>query len=197
LLTERSVNNMPIKKIDKESILHNCWEVLNRDGYYAASISNMAEASNLGKAGLLHHFGSKEKLMQAVLDYACEQFRNYVLSVASEALPMEQRLEKLLRRQNRMTKLDRRGCFFANTALETGRDGIFNHFIEQIFEEWKQAVGGIYASLIPEADAKAKAYRLLLEYEGAVLFYKLTDDTKHLEDFVQRAIQDFKSYQKK
>jgi TetR/AcrR family transcriptional regulator, transcriptional repressor for nem operon len=187
---------MPSKKVDKEAILQRCWEVLNRDGYHAASISTLAEASGLGKAGLLHHFGSKEQLMESVLDYACVQFRSYILSVAGEDLPWEQRLEKLLRRQNRLAKLERRGCFFANTALETGRNGVFNRFIEQIFAEWKQAVGGIYAQVMSLEDAQVSAYRLLLEYEGAVLFYKLTDNVDHLENFVKRTIESYQTQQK-
>ena len=131
---------MPIKKIEKDSILLRCWEVLNREGYRGASISTLADATGLGKAGLLHHFGSKEHLMESVLVFACTQFHAYVLSVAQDtSLPPEQRLEKLLRRQNRLAKQERRGCFFANTALETGRDDLFNRIIAQIFKDWQQA----------------------------------------------------------
>ena len=182
---------MPVLKIKKEAILQRCWEVLHREGYHSASISLLAEATGLGKAGLLHHFGSKEQLMQAVLGFALGQFRAYVLSVAQEDLPPEQRLEKLLRRQNRLAKTERRGCFFANTALETGREGVFNNFVETAFAEWQQAVSGLLAHVMPQAEAQAAAYRLLLEYEGAVTFYKLSGDTAHLEGVVQRAVQLF------
>lgn len=182
---------MPVLKIQKEEILQRCWAVLHREGYHSASISMLAEATGLGKAGLLHHFGSKEHLMQAVLGYALEQFRTYVLSVAQEDLPPEQRLEKLLRRQNRLAKTERGGCFFANTALETGRDGIFNNFVETAFSEWQTAVSGLLAHAMPAAEAKTAAYRLLLEYEGAVTFYKFSGDTAHLEGVVHRAVQLF------
>ncbi len=195
MLTERSVSCMPVKKIDKSEILQRCWEVLNRDGYHAASISVLAEATGLGKPGLLYHFGSKEQLMQAVLEFASQKFRDYVLSVATEDLPPEQRLEKLLRRQNRLAKIDRQGCFFANTALETGRDGPFNAFLVKIFAEWESAVGAIYMEQLPENEAKKAAYRLLLEYEGAVIFYKLTSDTQHLENIVKSAVEGYQTIQ--
>lgn len=180
---------MPAIKIQKEEILQRCWEVLHREGYHGASVSMLAEATGLGKAGLLHHFGSKELLMQAVLAYALEQFRAYVLSVAAdESLPPVQRIEKLLRRQNRLAKHERKGCFFANTALETGREEVFNTFISAAFAEWQQAVAGLLSDIMPPDAACATAYRLLLEYEGAVMLYKLGGDTAHLEGVVQRAV---------
>jgi TetR/AcrR family transcriptional repressor of nem operon len=179
---------MPVKKIEKQELLHRCWEVFNRHGYHGTSVSMLAEATGLGKSGLMHHHLSKESLMRAVVEYAQEAMRNTVFSVAQEDLPPEQRLEKLLRRQNRLVKMERRGCFFANTALETGRDGLFNEPIQVIWEECKTTVSGILSAIMPPNEAKATAYRLLCEYEGAVIMYKVSNDEQHLEQFVKRAV---------
>lgn len=194
---DQPFGKMPIKKIDKQEILQRCWEVLSREGYHGASISLLASATGLGKAGLLHHFGSKEQLMQEVLQYAGDWWRNAVLGVAQEDLPTVQRIEKLLRRHNRLVKNERRGCFFANTVLETGRDGPFNAFIKTIFDQWQQVLGNLYAEVMPAAEADRLAYRLMLEHEGAILLYKLTDDTAHLDDFVRRAVDIFTFHQQK
>lgn len=182
---------MPVQKIDKTDLLRRCWEVFNRHGYYGTSISMLADATGLGKSGLMHHHLSKEGLMHAVMEFAQNALRAYVLAVALEDLPPEQRLEKLLRRQNRLAKIERRGCFFANTALETGREGLFNHYIETIFDEWQSAVSGILSAIMPPEQARETAYRLLLEYEGAVTMYKLTGDEQHLEKIVARAVAHF------
>lgn len=179
---------MPTKKIEKTDLLHRCWEVFNRHGYYGTSVSMLAGATGLGKSGLMHHHLSKESLMRAVVEYAQAQLRSYVLAVAQEDLPPEQRLEKLLRRQNRLAKYERRGCFFANTALETGREGLFNELINATYDEWQAAVAGILAAVMTPAAAADAAYRLLLEYEGSVTMYKLTGDEQHLERFVARAV---------
>jgi len=179
---------MPVKKIEKQDLLRRCWEVFNRHGYYGTSVSMLADATGLGKSGLMHHHLSKESLMRAVVEYAQEALRDYVLSVARENLPPEQRLEKLLRRQNRLAKYDRRGCFFANTALETGREGLFNEQIKTTYDEWQRAVAHILTAVLPAAEAAEIAYRLLLEYEGSVTMYKLTGDEQHLERFVSRAV---------
>lgn len=179
---------MAIKKIEKQELLHRCWEVFNRHGYHGASISMLAEATGLGKSGLMHHHLSKESLMRAVLEYAQETLRSTVFSVLQEDLPPEQKLEKMLRRQNRLIKMERQGCFFANTALETGREGLFNEPIQQIWEEWRKAVASILSASMPPEQATDTAYRLLLEYEGAIIMYKVTNEVQHLEQFIARAV---------
>ena len=188
---ERTFGIMPVTKIDKKDLLRRCWEVFNRHGYYGTSISMLAEATGLGKSGLMHHHLSKESLMRAVVEYAQEELRTYVFAVAQEDLPPEQRIEKLLRRQNRLAKYERRGCFFANTALETGREGLFNDMIQATYDEWQTTVAGILREIMPPEEAEETAYRLLLEYEGSVTMYKLSGNEQHLERFVARAVELF------
>ena len=126
--------------------------------------------------------------MRAVLEYAQETLRTRVFSVVQEDLPPEQRLEKMLRRQNRLAKIERQGCFFANTALETGRDGLFNEYIQSIWQEWKKAVASLLSTIMSPEAAGDMAYRLLLEYEGAIIMYKVSNEEQHLEHFVARAV---------
>jgi len=187
-LCRTNVRYMPVKKIDKQELLHRCWEVFNKHGYHGTSVSMLAEATGLGKSGLMHHHLSKESLMCAVLAYAQNTLRATVFSVVQEDLPPEQKLEKMLRRQNRLVKMERQGCFFANTALETGRDGLFNQPIQVIWEEWKKAVAGILSAIMSPEEAANTAYRLLLEYEGAIIMYKISNEEQHLEQFVARAV---------
>jgi TetR/AcrR family transcriptional regulator, transcriptional repressor for nem operon len=184
---------MPVTKIEKSEILLRCWEVFNREGYNHTSIQNLAEATGLGKSGLLHHFGSKEALMHAVIEYSITAFQDYVLAPAYEQLPPDQQLEKLLRRQNRLVKKDRRGCFYANIGLETGRDGQFSELIKHAFSLWQDAVSTILQSAYQVTEARQTAYQMLLEYEGAVLLYKLTTDETHLENLVQRTVSSFRN----
>lgn len=131
--------------------------------------------------------------MHAVIDYAVGEFRRYVLAVATEDLPRVQRLEKMLRRQNRLARMDRRGCFFANMALETGRDNVFNPAIAAFYEEWQAVFAGLLQPALSAEAAREQAYQLLVSYEGAVVFYKLSGDDQHLERFVRRTLQQLQS----
>jgi len=180
---------MPVTKIDKNDFLLRCWEMFHLNGYYNTSMQNLAAATGLQKAGLYHHYPTKEDLMRRVMEFALEQFRLYVLAVADETgLPPEQRLEKLLRRHKKLATLHRRGCFFANIALETGREGLFNEVLKTAMTDWAETVGRILSERLPAEQARQEAYRLIMEYEGAILFYKITGEEQYLETFVHRTV---------
>ncbi|TDD30092.1 TetR/AcrR family transcriptional regulator [Kribbella turkmenica] len=51
----------------REEILSKALEVIARQGYRKTSTRELAAAVGLSEAGLLHYFGSKEKLFEAVL----------------------------------------------------------------------------------------------------------------------------------
>jgi len=180
---------MPVKKVKIDGFLLQCWEVFHLNGYHHTSMQDLATATGLQKAGLYHHFPTKQVLMERVIEFAREQFRSYVLSVADDhTIPPEQRLEKMLRRNKRLATLHRRGCFFANIALETGREALFNEVLHDAFLEWKQSMTQIMEAFFPVAEAEIKAQRLIMEYEGAILFYKISGDETYLEDFINRSV---------
>jgi len=181
---------MPVQKIEKNDFLLRCWEVFHLKGYYNTSMQNLAEATGLQKAGLYHHYPTKQILMERVMEFALQQFREYVLAVADDtSLPPDQRLEKLLRRHKKLATLHRQGCFFANISLETGHEELFNHILKSAMEEWAEAVGRILSHRMPPEQAREKAIRLIMEYEGAVLFYKISGAEQYLDDFVARTVR--------
>jgi AcrR family transcriptional regulator len=183
---------MPVQKIEKYDFLLRCWEVFHKQGYHNTSMQDLAKATGLQKAGLYHHYATKQQLMEAVMEFAMNEFRNYVLSVADEAeLPVEQRFEKLLRRTRRLAILHRQGCFFANIALETGRDDLFNGLLLRAMNEWTNTLTGLFQHVVAPEVAKVKAKRIIMEYEGAVLFYKLSGDQQYIEDYIERIVTEF------
>src|SRR5262244_3755774 len=54
-------------------------EVFHRKGYDNTSMSDVAEAAGLTKAGLYHHVSSKESLLYTVLDSGLDFTESYVL----------------------------------------------------------------------------------------------------------------------
>src|SRR6201993_2090506 len=54
-------------------------EVFHRKGYDNTSMSDVAAAAGLTKAGLYHHISSKESLLYTVLDYGLDLTQAYVL----------------------------------------------------------------------------------------------------------------------
>lgn len=183
---------MPVQKIEKTDFLLRCWEVFHKQGYHNTSMQDLAKATGLQKAGLYHHYPTKKDLMEAVMEFAMDEFRSYVLSVADEThLPIEQRFEKLMRRCRRLAILHRQGCFFANIALETGRDELFNGVLMRSINEWCETLTQLFSTIMPAEKARMQAQRIVMEYEGAVLFYKLSGDQQYVESYIERTVAEF------
>lgn len=180
---------MPRQKKSREEILQTCWQVFHRDGYNATSLQSVADAVGLGKAGLLHHFGNKEGLMRAVLGYARQAYQSYVLDVAKEDLPLEDRLLKMLKRQAKLASIEQRGCFFANTILETNQSQPFQLELKHFFQDWLDAMTTMLSEKFPAAEAKERAYRYFIDYEGSMLLFQLDRDLKHWERLENRVLE--------
>jgi AcrR family transcriptional regulator len=65
-------------------------EVFHKKGYDNTSMSDVAAAAGLTKAGLYHHISSKESLLYTVLDYGLDLTESYVVRpLESIADPLE------------------------------------------------------------------------------------------------------------
>ena len=53
----------------RQLIIEAAIPIIGQRGYYGFSIKSLAEACALSVPGVLHHFGSKEAILMAVLDY--------------------------------------------------------------------------------------------------------------------------------
>jgi AcrR family transcriptional regulator len=66
-------------KKPKKSVFEVAAEVFHRKGYDNTSMSEVAEAAGLTKAGLYHHVSSKESLLFTVLDSGLDFTESYVM----------------------------------------------------------------------------------------------------------------------
>ena len=148
----------------------------------------VADATGLGKAGLLHHFGSKRQLMAEIIDFARAWYADHILPELTTESPLEERLERFLAQHIALCQIDRRGCFFANTILETGADQLFADRLGDFHNEWIERVRQCLAERYGREEAAERAYRLFADYEGSVVIYKIHGDAAHLRRFVDRAI---------
>ena len=71
-------------------------EVFHRKGYDNTSMSDVAVAAGLTKAGLYHHVASKENLLYTVLDYGLDLTESYVVKPLSEIADPVERLKRLI-----------------------------------------------------------------------------------------------------
>src|SRR5437867_9466511 len=71
-------------------------EVFHRKGYDNTSMSDVASAAGLTKAGLYHHIDSKENLLYTVLDYGLDLTDFYVVKPLQEIADPLDRLETMI-----------------------------------------------------------------------------------------------------
>src|SRR5579862_2308319 len=71
-------------------------EVFHRKGYDNTSMSDVASAAGLTKAGLYHHISSKESLLYTVLDYGLDLTQSYVLEPLKEISDPLERLKTMI-----------------------------------------------------------------------------------------------------
>ena len=77
-------------------ILEKAAQLICSDGYERTSMSAIAEACGLTKAGLYHHIHSKEHLLSEIMHYGMDIFEEQVLSEVSEIADPVARLETTL-----------------------------------------------------------------------------------------------------
>src|SRR5436190_23139978 len=71
-------------------------EVFHRKGYDNTSMSDVASAAGLTKAGLYHHISSKESLLYTVLDYGLDLTEAYVIKPLEDISDPLDRLKTMI-----------------------------------------------------------------------------------------------------
>ena len=188
---------VPVTKISRDALLELTWALLHRQGYHATSIADVARVAGISKPGALHHFKSKAGMMHAVLAWARERYRGYVLSAFAKTghrpdgttWTLEARLAEVVRRQFHLATLHGdAGCFFGNAILETGGGGPFGEALRGFYDDWIAAAATALAERFDEARARQLADQLFAGYQGTILLYKLDGDAGRFGRFRESAL---------
>jgi AcrR family transcriptional regulator len=83
--------------MNRELILEASAQIIRQKGYHAASMQDIAEAVNLQKPSLYHHFSSKQEILLALLDQALDLLIERVSTVLTEDVPADERLSHAMR----------------------------------------------------------------------------------------------------
>jgi len=66
-------------------------------GYDASSMSDIADAVGITKAGIYHHVKSKQDLLFAIMNFGMDRLEKYVIAEARAVADAEQRLRTIIR----------------------------------------------------------------------------------------------------
>lgn len=80
----------------REGILEAAARIFSEKGFHATSMQDIAEAVNLQKASLYHHFPSKQAILADILDEALDLINNNLAAVSSQALSPDEKLRQAM-----------------------------------------------------------------------------------------------------
>ena len=84
------------QSVNREEIIEAAAEILQRSGYEAATMKDIAAAVNLTAASLYHHFRNKDALMLAVLEVGLEFILSRIEPVATSSLLPDEKLRRMI-----------------------------------------------------------------------------------------------------
>jgi AcrR family transcriptional regulator len=182
----------------RNSILEAAAALATEEGLEPLSIGRLAGATSMSKSGLFAHFGSKEELQLATVDYAATLFVAEVIDPARSAPKGLARIWALC--HHMIGYAERQvfpgGCFFAATSFEfNNRPGPVRDRIEEMIRSWlsylEHAVQQAQEAgeLDPNASAREVAFQLDAFAQASNAQYQLFRDPQVFDD-ARRAIQE-------
>src|SRR5438128_9750926 len=95
----------PVPRLDsrRAAMCRAAAQIFRDRGFDATSVSDIARALGLTKAGLYHHFESKEALLFEIMSFGLDKVRDEVLTPIRGIRDPEERLRQLIVRHARIT----------------------------------------------------------------------------------------------
>ena len=81
----------------RDDILQSAAQVFRQKGFHGASMADIAEAVQLQKASLYHHFGSKQEILLELLDRALEMVTERMAEVMAREISTDEKLRLAMR----------------------------------------------------------------------------------------------------
>ena len=80
----------------RDGILEAAARIFSEKGFHATSMQDIADAVNLQKASIYHHFSSKQEILLDILDYALDLINSRLELVLSQPLSPDEKLRQAM-----------------------------------------------------------------------------------------------------
>jgi AcrR family transcriptional regulator len=169
----------------RQSILDAAFERATRVGLQGLTIGDLAQGLGMSKSGMFAHFGSKEQLQLALVEYAGRRFLQDVIQPALQKPRGEPRLTALFERWLGWVQSGSRegGCFFAAASFELDdQPGVARERLVALQRDFASALAAITRTGIENGQfhATLDARQVAFEFLGILLtthhYLRLMDD---------------------
>lgn len=168
---------MPAALLSREQVLTRLLDTFRTSGYDGASLSEISEATGLGKSSLYHHFpGGKEDMAKQVLAFLEQQLRDAVFAPLDEPGSPKSKLDKVVRAIDEFYEGGRKACLLEKLSASVDSSRL-QAPLARCFGTWLAAIEKIAreAGLTP-AVARARAEDFVVRVEGALVVVAGTGD---------------------
>lgn len=112
------------RSAERGDLMMEALQLLSREGVEGTSIGVLAERSGYSKGGIMAHFGSKEAMVQLLVDEAVARVRRFFREELKDATTPTERLTRTLQAYGRYwtSGVFEGGCFFLNLSVDAVGD---------------------------------------------------------------------------
>ncbi|NGP46814.1 TetR/AcrR family transcriptional regulator [Bacillaceae bacterium SIJ1] len=175
----------------KQEIILTARELMNSKGYRSTSISDILEASEIGKGQFYYYFSSKYDLGLAVVENVINEWETHFFSIFETSEEPAAKLNEMLDKNLAFYTDDlmMSGCPIGNLACEMSEhDETFRQKIQYVFDRWIGAVEEALTGMVKEGrldanmDTKKNAQAIVAMVEGGILLMKNQQDAHFLSN---------------
>ena len=166
-------------------------ELLRARGYEGMSLSDVEQATGLGRGSLYHFFpGGKKEMVAVVLTHIDDWFEREVFEPLRGAGDARAGIGAMFDAVDRYFRSGRRVCLIGALALGDSRDP-FSEVIASYFERWATALAQAIRRSRPRgpgaAASRAEALDALAAIQGGLTLARALDDPAAFGTAVERA----------
>lgn len=175
-----------VKQVDtKQNILEQAGALFYRQGFNNTGMEKITEVCGIKKPALYYHFGSKNALGLAYLEYRAKMLFSMLEGLLKRAKSFDQYLSSWA---GALVVLARRGEFFGcpftafASELDAEERTYFESKLRSVEKEWLAVQERAFAKYYGESKAaKSVAAKILIAHTGCVMLYRASRDVKHLK----------------
>lgn len=176
----------------RDDIVATLYDLFRRRGFEGASLSDISEATGLGRSSLYHHFpGGKDDMAAAVADFATEWVGKNLLAPLRSDAPIETRIGAMMAATRKMYDGGATPCLVASLIISPGLDQQSVQRIRSILRDWIDAIAtALAADGRPAYEARRRATAAVIAVQGALLVARACGEDRIFGETLDRLEQE-------
>lgn len=170
----------------KDKHLPTLVQVFRQSGYDGASISQISQATGLGKASLYHHFpGGKEEMMHSVLQFLGEGLESTVIQALRSEGTAKTRFKKMGEALNAIYEGGKQPCILAIVLLGDAKE-TFSQEVKGLLQTWLDEMAQVLQETgMTKNQAKQRSEDIAIQIQGSLILSQGLNDPTPFKRVIQ------------